>query len=236
MVEEVDNLPGIQANQERSTGQQAPGSDPAQASYEPMVPMATGKLIDASTARRYNRQVWIIMIYYIVLLMFAIWFVLDAFSGNFALIGIFGVQLGQIPDDNAAQLTAISFTVVGGFLGSALYGIRTLFSIYAKGEKEYNPRWLPKYFTLPWEGAGLSIVVLALFRGGVAAFGGSLASDPSEVNSFTTFATGALVGYGTRDVVGWLGGIVKSMFPDQSEVGGELDEDQPPPQPPDEAG
>jgi hypothetical protein len=233
MTDEVDNLPGLQAESGQPAKPQATG---AHAADGPIVATATGKLVDVTTARRYNRQVWIIMLYYVILLIFSIWFVLDAFSGKFTLIGLFGVDMSTILDENAAQLKAIAFTVVGGFLGSALYGIRTLFNVYAKGEKEYDPRWLPKYFTLPWEGAGLSIVVLALFRGGVAAFGGSVATDPSEVNNFTTFATGALVGYGTRDVVGWLGGIVSSMFPEQADSDRNSDDVEPEPPPSDEAG
>lgn len=235
MTDEVENLSGLQGEGARTGMAQAGQSQSTPAAKEPMVTMASGKMISAETARSYSRQVVVVVVYYVVFLLFSIWFILDAFADKFSLIGVFGVDLDAIQPENAAQLEAIVFAVVGGFLGSTLYGIRTLFNIYAKGERDYDPRWLPKYYTLPWEGAGLSVVVLALFRGGVAAFGGTVASDPTEVNSFTTFATGALVGYGTREVVGWLGGIIGSMFPEQPGKEEEPDEEQPP-EPPEEAG
>ena len=58
----------------------------------------------------------------------------------------------------------------------------------------------------------MAMVVLALIRGGVAVFGGSMGTDVTGASNFAAFGTGALVGFGMREVVGWLEGLVKTMF------------------------
>ena len=58
----------------------------------------------------------------------------------------------------------------------------------------------------------MALVVLSLIRGGVALFGGSTGTDVDAVNNFAAIGTGALVGFGMRDVVGWLGSLVQTMF------------------------
>jgi hypothetical protein len=108
-------------------------------------------------------------------------------------------------------LRTIGFTIIGGVLGSLLYHIRVLFFHFAQ-KKNYDPAWLGKYITAPWEGAGMALVVLSLIRGGVAVFGGSMGTDIKGVNNFAAFGTGALVGFGMRDVVGWLGMLISTMF------------------------
>jgi hypothetical protein len=58
----------------------------------------------------------------------------------------------------------------------------------------------------------MAMVVLALIRGGVAVFGGSMRTDVTGAGNFAAFGTGALVGFGMRDVVGWLESLVKVVF------------------------
>ena len=58
----------------------------------------------------------------------------------------------------------------------------------------------------------MAMVVLSLIRGGVAVFGGSMGTDVTGASNFAAFGTGALVGFGMRDVVGWLESLVKTMF------------------------
>jgi hypothetical protein len=105
-------------------------------------------------------------------------------------------------------------TIVG-VSGSILYSIKMLFHFYAK-ERRFDKEWFGKYLTAPFEGAGLAIIVLALIRGGVAVFGGTMGTETNPVNDFSTFATAALVGFGMRDVVGWLEKLVRNMFTENS--------------------
>jgi hypothetical protein len=163
---------------------------------------------------RYFQQVTILVIYYFVTLLFSFWFLLDVWSRNFVIFRAMGMKAEVLADD---LLRTIGFTMVGGILGSTLYQIRVLFHYYAK--KRYDPRWFGKYLTSPLEGAGMAIVVLALIRGGVALFGGSTGTDVTAVNNFAAIGTGALVGFGMRDVVGWLGHLVHTMFTIPSQEG-----------------
>ena len=49
-------------------------------------------------------------------------------------------------------------------------------------------------------------------QGGAVFLGGS-GIDFSAGKPFTVFGFGAVVGFGVREVVGWIGGVTKSMFP-----------------------
>jgi hypothetical protein len=150
-----------------------------------------------------------------IVLLFSFWFLFDTWSANFSLMRWIGVR-GEVLDD--PLLRTIGFTLVGGVIGNVLYMIRQLFTYYAK-LKTYDPRWLGKYITGPWEGAGMALVVLALIRGGVAVFGGSMGTDVTGASNFAAFGTGALVGFGMREVVGWLEGLVKTMFTNKEPEG-----------------
>ena len=163
--------------------------------------------------RRDFLQVHGLMAYFIVLLLLAFWFFLDVWSGNLRSMQWMGVQLEALPnpEEDLALLRTIGFTVVGGFLGSVLYQIRLLYQYYLK-DKKYDYRWIGKYVTAPWESAVMSMIVLALIRGGVTLFGGSQGTEVNDTNNFAAFGVGALVGFGMRDVVGWIGDLVRTMF------------------------
>lgn len=163
--------------------------------------------------RRDFRQVNLLMFYFIILLFLAFWFFLDVWSGNLRSMQWMGVQLEALPnpEEDLALLRTIGFTLVGGFLGSVLYQIRLLYQYYLK-LKEYDYRWIGKYVTAPWESAAMSMIVLALIRGGVTLFGGSQGTEINDTNNFAAFGVGALVGFGMRDVVGWIGDLVRTMF------------------------
>jgi hypothetical protein len=160
--------------------------------------------------REYSRQIYFLIFYYLLVLAFAFWLLFDTWSSNFVLVQAIGVR-GEILEDEL--LRTILFTIVGGIMGNVLYLVRQLYNHYAK-IRDYDPRWFGKYITGPWEGAGMAMVVLALIRGGVAVFGGSTDSDVTAVSNFAAFGTAALVGFGMRQVVGWLEGLVRTMFTD----------------------
>lgn len=158
----------------------------------------------------YPRQIYFLIFYYLFVLAFAFWLLFDTWSSNFVLVQAIGVRGDALEDE---LLRTILFTIVGGIMGNVLYLVRQLYNHYAK-LKDYDPRWFGKYITGPWEGAGMAMVVLALIRGGVAVFGGSTGTDVTAVSNFAAFGTAALVGFGMRQVVGWLEGLVRTMFID----------------------
>lgn len=153
-------------------------------------------------------QVNALIIYFILVILSSFWFLLDVWSGNFSLLRRFGLQ-GEILAD--PLLKTVGYTIVGAIFGSVLFQIRSLFHFYLK-DAHYDPRWLGKYISAPWESAAMALVVLSLIRGGVALFGGSSGTDVTGTNNFAAFGTGALVGYGMRDVVAWLGRLVETVF------------------------
>jgi len=157
---------------------------------------------------KYTNHVTGIVIYYLIVLFFSFWFLLDTWGSQFTLMRWIGLRDEALVDP---LLRTIGFTLVGGILGSVLYHMRVLFHYFAQ-KKNYDPDWLGKYITAPWEGAGMALVVLSLIRGGVAVFGGSMGTDVTGANNFAAFGTGALVGFGMRDVVGWIGNLIYTMF------------------------
>jgi hypothetical protein len=109
------------------------------------------------------------------------------------------------------MLISMAFLITGAIVGSVLYLIRELFRFYVK-EANFDPRWLGKYFSAPWEAAALAVAVMSIVQGGAVFLGGS-GIDFSAGKPFTVFGFGAVVGFGVREVVGWVGGVTKSMFP-----------------------
>jgi hypothetical protein len=153
-------------------------------------------------------QVHGLVLYYVIVLVFAFWLMLDVWSENYRIMRFLGVSQAVLQDD---LLKVIGYIVVGSIFGSVLYQIRELFHHYLKSES-YDYRWIGKYVSAPWESAAMSMIVMAIMRGGVALFGGQQGSEVGLTNNFAAFGTGALVGFGMRDVVGWLGNIVRSVF------------------------
>jgi hypothetical protein len=109
------------------------------------------------------------------------------------------------------MLISMAFLITGAIVGSVLYLIRAFFRFYVK-EANFDPRWLGKYYSAPWESAALALAVMSIVQGGAVFLGGS-GIDFSAGKPFTVFGFGAVVGFGVREVVGWVGGVTKSMFP-----------------------
>ena len=169
-------------------------------------------LVDATQSEmpksKYRHHIGWLIAYYMVVLFFSFWLLLYTWGSQFTLMKLVGLDSKALEDP---LIRTIGFTIVGGILGSLLYHIRVLYYFYAQ-RKNYDPDWLGKYITAPWEGAGMALVVLSLIRGGVAVFGGSMGTDVTGASNFAAFGTGALVGFGMRDVVGWIGSLIQTMF------------------------
>lgn len=58
----------------------------------------------------------------------------------------------------------------------------------------------------------LATLVIALLRGGIVVLGGA-PENASSANNFAALAVGGLVGFGIREVIGWLGNLAQSTFP-----------------------
>ncbi len=165
----------------------------------------------------YARQVFCLVLYYILILLLTglllgwVWLVTERIR---AVIQPTWLQPLAVPLLSAA---------LGGAMGNVLYSIRVLYLHYVK-EEDYDPRWLGKYYSGPFEAALLSLIVYALVRGGVASLTGvSLSAASQDVPTseatviLAAFGIGALVGFSIRDVVGWLQGLSKTIFRHEEE-------------------
>lgn len=115
-----------------------------------------------------------------------------------------------------ALLAMVGFVAAGAIVGSVLYQMRMLFRHYVTAGK-FDSRWLGKYISAPWESVALALVVLSLLQGGGVLLGGEK-FNVTEGNGFAMFGIGGLVGFGIREVVGWLGNLSRTMFPTESKA------------------
>ena len=174
------------------------------------------------------RQVYVLIAYYVLLLIssvagIAILVGFVVHGGDSALLfdasqntGAIQAQAtstaGLTPDQKGQKmLISMAFLITGAIVGSVLYQNRELYRFYVK-EENFNPRWLGKYYSAPWEAAALGVAVMSIVQGGAVFLGGS-GIDFSAGKPFTVFGFGAVVGFGVREVVGWVGGVTRSMFP-----------------------
>jgi hypothetical protein len=158
-------------------------------------------------------QVNVIVAYYMVIILIAFWLFLDTWSNHLSLLNLFGLGEQALADP---LLPAMVFSISGGILGSVLYNIRILFRYYLKSSS-FNYRWFAKYISAPVESAAMALLVFALIQGGLALIGGPPAAEQDSTSRFASFGLGAMVGFGMRDVVGWMGNLARTMFRDADE-------------------
>ncbi len=176
----------------------------------------------SAPAERYRTQVYGLVAYYMALLVVILALVFDLWISGNALLRRLGVGQNVL---TAPLFLPLVSAVLGGALGSILYNIRQLFHYYAREPQKYNPRWLGKYVSGPLEGGLLALVVYALLRGGVVVLNpvaiAAIQTTPNIEQALAqadvtaglaAFGLGTLVGFGTRDVVGWLQDLVETMF------------------------
>ncbi len=132
---------------------------------------------------------------------------------------VYLLLLANFSSTSLEIVRTLGFVAAGAMIGSVLYQIRRLFRRYYENQN-HEQVWMGECLSAPWEAVGLATVVLSLIRGGAFLLGGYAASAPGPVNAdtarafgFVAFGAGALVGFGTREVVLWLRTLMKTMFP-----------------------
>lgn len=66
----------------------------------------------------------------------------------------------------------------------------------------------------------MALAILSLIQSGSIALGGS-GFEFAQAKPFAAFGFGALVGFGIREVVGWLANLAKTTFPTDYKPGRE---------------
>jgi hypothetical protein len=148
------------------------------------------------------------IVYLLSMLVFCGWLLIDIWSRAFQFAPLYSMR---------AQLSApifrlMAYSALGGALGGTIDGIRSFVNWHAE-RKSFGWRFIWKYLALPLQGAALAVIVYAVVRGGIAAFSGGLGTAEGTVMaSLFALATGALAGYGSRQVFVWLDKQVSRLF------------------------
>ena len=156
-----------------------------------------------------RRQVYALMAYYVTLLVICIALIVFLVAQDGVLLD--APKDASAPGDSRRVLAAMAFLVSGAVVGSVLYQIRMLFRFYIKSPT-FDSRWLAKYISAPIEAVGLALAIVSLIESGAVVLGGQ-GFDFSHGKPFAAFGLGALVGFGIREVIGWLGAVTKTVFP-----------------------
>jgi hypothetical protein len=157
-----------------------------------------------------QRQVYALMAYYMALIIISIALIVFLVVWDGALLE--AVPEGSLPKNPSRRvLGAMAFLMSGAVVGSVLYQIRMLFRFYIKS-LNFDSRWLAKYISAPVEAAGLTLAIVSLIESGAVVLGGQ-GFDFTRGKPFAAFGFGALVGFGIREVIGWIGTVTKTVFP-----------------------
>lgn len=151
------------------------------------------------------------LVYSVLILLFFLWLLFDIWYKDYKLISFFGYDTSK----TALDLTVfrlLAFTFIGGCLGGAVASIRSI--IYWHCEKKgFGGRFIYKHLSHPWIGGVLALFNFALIRSGISILGGEFAGDATLLRqTLSSFAIGALSGYGSRQVYKWFDSQVKRIF------------------------
>jgi hypothetical protein len=133
---------------------------------------------------------------------------------------VYLLLLANFSSTSAEILRTLGFIATGAMIGSVLYQVRAVFRHTYEGHNHENI-WLGECLSAPWESVAVAVVALSLIRalafllGGYGATGAPAAVAPelAKAYGFVAFGAGALVGFGTRELAGWLRNLMKAMFP-----------------------
>lgn len=110
---------------------------------------------------------------------------------------------------------AMAFAVIGGGMGGAVNGVRSILERHAdiaKKSKKFNWRFAYVYVFLPPLGATLGLIAVALTRTGLGVLSGEVEVPTGTAPAVSSLAIGFLAGYGSGDVFLWLDSRVSALF------------------------
>jgi hypothetical protein len=139
-----------------------------------------------------------------------LWELVDVWSGQLRLVEWLGFSPALC--SSSPTFRQMAFVAIGGCLGSALSGLRSL-TFWHCTHRAFEPRFFWRYATSPLCGAALALLVQILIRAGTAILGGDDGGGMAgSRRTMTSFAVGMLSGYGTEQVTRWLDDHVKRLF------------------------
>ena len=135
---------------------------------------------------------------------------LDIATGSFNMLTLLRFSLPT--GESLALLKLALYAAIGGAVGGILYGMQNLWKHTAAGDFEIV--YIGDYVFRQFGSAALSVVIFALIRGGILS---ALGADPSAAqatptSSFSTFAIGALAGFGSYQVTERINELIKQLF------------------------
>ena len=161
-----------------------------------------------SNYRKYRKFILWTSIYWGVMIIILLFLLFDLWNeGKFIL---WRLQINP-QKFTGSNFRPIAYVMIGGALGAILYHIYKVIGYYVN--REYNPKWLAKHLTAPFEGAILAFIVIAILKSGIGTLsGGTVSSENTTITNFFSFGLGGLIGYGLRHVVRWLQDITRAIF------------------------
>jgi hypothetical protein len=159
-------------------------------------------------AKLNQRSATVCMLYLLLSLAFLTWLLFDTWIEKHTfLAGLFRYDPTHVRL-NSTAFHLVAYTIIGGGIGGIVNGIRSCL-IYYHG---FDRRHWWKYFTAPWMGSTLALLIYALIHSSIAVFGGTSAPSGGTPQVLSNFAVGALAGYGSKDVFIWLDAQVHRLF------------------------
>ena len=109
---------------------------------------------------------------------------------------------------------ALAFAVIGGGMGGAVNGVRSILERHAdtSNPKKFNWRFAYIYVFLPPLGATLGLIAVALTRTGLGVLSGDVEVAAGTGPALSSLAVGFLAGYGSGTVFIWLDSRVSALF------------------------
>lgn len=136
---------------------------------------------------------------------------MDIATGSFGILKLFGYTIPRDPQV-LGLLKLTLYAAIGGAVGGLLYGMQSLWK-HTKGGT-FAIVYIGDYLFRQFGSAALAVIVFALLRGGLLSALGAETSGASvtATSSFSTFAIGALAGFGSYRVIQKFDDLIQQLF------------------------
>jgi PASTA domain len=169
----------------------------------------TGKLYDIVPEDRLATAFAMVSFVYLYLALgFFLWLLFDIWARRYTLGFDCLTEDVRTRLDNSPTFHSLAYAFIGGALGGVIAGLRSCIHWHCD-EQAFGWRFVWKYFSFPWLGGTLALVVYAILGSGITIIGGV---SFSTTKMLFAFAVGSLVGYGSPQVVKWLDSQVNRLF------------------------